>query len=61
MTKNFTLTQMGHALEIRGEGMTDGGVLLDNIRSADSSSQLHHSVIERDEQFDASFATVPTK
>lgn len=48
MTKNFTLTQMGHALEIRGEGMNDGGVLLDNIRyslvAVDLHSKAEHTV-----------------
>jgi carbonic anhydrase len=41
MSKNFTITQMGHALEVRGEGITSSGVLLDNTRYSLIAMDLH--------------------
>jgi carbonic anhydrase len=48
LSKNFTISQMGHALEVKGEGITSGGVLLNNIRyslvAIDLHSKAEHTV-----------------
>jgi carbonic anhydrase len=48
LTKNFTMSQMGHALEVRGDGITSGGVLLENTRyslvAVDLHSKSEHTV-----------------
>merc|ERR1719478_635383 len=48
LMKNFTMSQMGHALEVRGDGITSGGVLLENTRyslvAVDLHSKSEHTV-----------------
>lgn len=41
LDKNFTISQMGHALAVEGEGITSGGVLLDNTRYSLIAIDLH--------------------
>jgi carbonic anhydrase len=47
-TSSFAITQMGHALEVRGDLITHGGVLLDNTRysliAVDLHSKSEHTV-----------------